>query len=120
MTDDQKEKCHLIIHSASTAAAGVGAGLAQIPLSDNAVIMPIQIAMIIGLGKVFHQNITDSAAKGLALASIGTLIGRGTVQVLLGWIPVLGNAINATTAAGITEALGWAVANNLDNGKIKG
>ncbi len=28
MTDNQKAKCHAIIHSASAAAGGVGAGLA--------------------------------------------------------------------------------------------
>jgi uncharacterized protein (DUF697 family) len=31
---------------------------------------------------------------------------KGVVQV--GWVPGLGNAINATTAAGLTEAVGWA------------
>lgn len=120
MTDEQKEKCHLIIHGASVSAGAVGAGLAQLPLADSAVITPIQIAMIIGLGKVFNQHITDSAAKGFVLASIGSLVGRGAAQVLLGWIPGLGNAINATTAASITEGIGWAVANRLDKGEIKG
>lgn len=118
MTADQKERCHLIIHGASVSAGAVGAGLAQIPLADHAVIMPIQIAMVVGLGKVFGQHLTDSAAKGFVLASIGTLVGRGASQVLLGWIPILGNAINASTAAGLTEALGWAVANRLDKGEI--
>lgn len=47
LTDDQELMCHGIIHSASVAAARVGAGLAQIPLSDNVVITPIQIGMII-------------------------------------------------------------------------
>ena len=120
MTDDQREKCHYIIHGAAAAAGTVGAGLAQIPLSDSAVIIPTQIAMVVGLGKVFGQHITDSAAKGLALASIGTLVGRGISQVLLGWIPVLGNTINAATAASITEALGWSVVDRLDKGEIKG
>lgn len=120
MTAEQKEKCHAIIHGASVSSGAVGAGLAQLPLADHAVIMPIQIAMVVGLGKVFNQHITDSAARGFVLASIGYLVGRSTVQVLLGWIPVLGNTINAATAAGITEALGWAVANKLDKGEIKG
>ena len=31
MTSDQKSKCNAIIHTASVAAAGAGAGLAQIP-----------------------------------------------------------------------------------------
>jgi uncharacterized protein (DUF697 family) len=27
---------------------------------------------------------------------------------MLGWLPGLGNAINAATAAALTEAIGWA------------
>lgn len=41
MTNEQRNKCHGIIHGASLAAAGAGAGLAQIPGSDSAVIVPI-------------------------------------------------------------------------------
>ena len=36
MTAEQKKKCHAIIHAASVAAGGAGAGMAQIPGSDNA------------------------------------------------------------------------------------
>lgn len=39
MTSEQEARCHAIIHIASAGAAGVGAGLAQIPLSDNAIII---------------------------------------------------------------------------------
>ena len=35
MTAEQKKKCHAIIHAASVAAGGAGAGMAQIPGSDN-------------------------------------------------------------------------------------
>ena len=62
MTDTQKVKCHAIIHTASASAAAVGAGLAQIPGSDNAVIMPIQLVMTISLGRVFGLELTESAA----------------------------------------------------------
>jgi uncharacterized protein (DUF697 family) len=114
MTPDQKSKCHKIIHSASASAAGVAAGLAQLPLADSAVILPIQIAMVVGLGRVFGIQVTDSAAKGLALGAIGGYVGRATSQIVLGWIPFLGNAVNASTAAGITEALGWAISRKFD------
>jgi len=33
ISNNQKSKCHAIIHAASAAAAGVGAGLAQIPFA---------------------------------------------------------------------------------------
>jgi len=116
MDADKKEKCHAIIHTASAATAGVAAGLAQIPLTDGALIVPIQITMIVGLGKVFDVEITESVAKAVALSMAAMYVGRAISQVLVGWIPVLGNMVNSATAAGITEAMGWAVAKKLDKG----
>ena len=115
MTSDQKSKCNAIIHTASVAAAGAGAGLAQIPGSDNAVITPIQLTMTISLGKVFDIELSDSAARAALGSVAASTIGRTISQVLIGWIPGLGNAINATTAAGITEAMGWALADEFSN-----
>ena len=65
MPEDQKQKCHTIIHGAAVAAGGAGSGLAQVPMADSAVITPIQIGMIIALGKVFDQKITKSAANAI-------------------------------------------------------
>lgn len=107
LTDSQKKKCNAIIHTASVAAGGVGTGMAQIPLSDNAVITPIQITMIVSLADVFGIRLTEGAAKGILAGASASFIGRGISQILLGWIPGIGNAINTATAAGITEAVGW-------------
>lgn len=107
LTDSQKKKCNAIIHSASVAAGGVGTGLAQIPLSDNAIITPIQITMIVSLAAVFDIRLTEGAAKGILATFATSFVGRGISQILFGWIPGLGNAINTATAAGITEAVGW-------------
>ena len=112
MTDSENSKCHAIIHSAATAAGAVGAGLAQLPFSDNLVIMPIQIGMVASLGNVFGKNLGETAIKSLISAAAGTVIGRSASQALLGWVPLLGNAINASTAFAITESIGWAIANN--------
>ena len=110
MTDTQKAKCHAIIHTASASAAAVGAGLAQIPGSDNAVIMPIQLVMTISLGRVFGLELTESAAGAAVASAAAATVGRTASQVLVGWIPVAGNIINAGTAATITEAIGWLLA----------
>ena len=121
MTDSQRTKCHAIIHAAATSAGAAGAGLAQIPLSDAAVITPIQITMIIGIGKVFDKAITKSIAASILASSAATVGGRGISQVLVGWIPGIGNALNASTAFAITEAIGWFAANYFDaeNEEIK-
>lgn len=110
--ENQKKKCNVIIHSASVAAGGVGTGLAQIPLADNALIAPIQIGMIIALGKVFDQEISKTAAQVILGGAAASTVGRGISQVLVGWIPGVGNAINTATAAAVTEAVGWMVVDN--------
>ena len=99
---DQMNKCNAIIHGASVAAGGVGTGLAQIPLADNTVITPIQIGMIIALGKVFDQEVSKSAATAILGSLAASFIGRGVSQVLVGWVPILGNSVNTSTAAGLT------------------
>lgn len=104
-----KKKCNIIIHTASAACGGVGTGLAQIPLSDTAVITPIQIGMIISLASVFGLKITKEFANSLLAGFTASFVGRGVSQVLVGWIPGVGNVINTATAAGITEAIGWSV-----------
>ena len=96
-----------IIHGAATAAAAAASGLAQAPGADNVVITPIQTAMIIAIGEVYDQKITKSAALAmLSSVSAGTA-GRAASQFLIGWVPGLGNAVNASTAFAITEAIGW-------------
>lgn len=115
LTEGQLKKCHAIIHSASAAAGGVGTGLAQIPLADSVVITPIQLAMITSLGAVFELRITESVAKGILGSATAAIAGRSISQLLVGWVPVIGNAINTATAAGITEAIGWLAVKNLSS-----
>lgn len=114
MTDEQRTKCRAVIHTASVAAAGVGAGFAQMPGSDNAILTPIQLTMAIGLGKVFGITLTESAALAATGSLVASTIGRTASQFLVGWIPGFGNAINATTAASLTESMGWLLADQFD------
>ncbi len=111
MTNTEIGLCNGIIHAASAAAAAVGGGLAQIPMSDNLVITPIQLAMAVSLGEVFGIRLDRSAAEAAVASATAAAIGRTLSQVLAGWIPGVGNIINAVTAAGLTETVGWIMAN---------
>ena len=117
MTKEQRKKCHKIIHTASVSAATVGAGLAQLPGSDNAVITPIQVIMTISLGGVFGKKLKKSIAHSVIATQLAATTGRAISQFLIGWIPGVGNALNASTAAVVTEALGWAIANDFDKNR---
>ncbi len=114
MTNKEIGLCNTIIHSASAAAAAIGAGLAQIPASDNLIITPIQLVMAVSLGKVFGINLDQSAAKAAIASATAATVGRTASQVLIGWFPVAGNIVNASTAAAITEAIGWIMANEFE------
>lgn len=114
MTSREIVLCNGIIHSASAAAGAVGAGLAQIPTSDNLIITPIQLTMAVSLGKVFDIDLDQSAAKAAIASAAAATVGRTAAQVIGGWIPGVGNIINAATAASITETIGWILAKEFE------
>lgn len=112
MTHEERRNSHVIIHVAALAAAGVGAGLAPLPGSDRLALTPIQLGMIAGLALVFGVTLERGTAKATLATARATLIGRGISQVALRWLPVIGNVVNAVTAAGVTETIGWTVAHD--------
>ena len=114
MTNKQKALCNGIIHSASLAAGAIGAGLAQVPGSDNVILTQIQLAMAVSLGHVFGITLDQSTIKAAASSTVAATVGRTTSQVLCGWVPGIGNVINAGTAASITEAVGWIMAREFE------
>src|SRR5258708_14645519 len=77
MIHTRKKKCRRIIHGAALAGAFVGAGLAQLPGSDNLVLVPIEILMVMGLGHVFHLRLRHSYRTALTVGTAATMIGRG-------------------------------------------
>jgi len=117
LSDSQRSSSHAIIHASASACAVAGGGLAQIPGSDSAVIVPLQVSMIASLGFVFDIEISESSAKTALATYTATMVGRGLSQVLVGWVPVWGNALNASTAFAITESIGWAIAHDFANQK---
>ena len=115
MTDGQKSRCNEIIHAASISATAVGAGAASvlvvgsfIQLFDESAITPIQIAMIVSLGKVFDVSLDKTTAATLLTAMVTAKVGRKIAGFFAGLVPGLGSVVNGGTAASITEAVGWA------------
>ena len=108
MKINKTEKIHGIIHTSSIAAAGVGAGLAQIPSADTPVLCALQTNMIMAIARQNNISLDEAMSADLLLTFTAAMAGRGLSQWLIGWIPGYGNAINASTAATLTEAIGWA------------
>jgi uncharacterized protein (DUF697 family) len=104
----RSKKIHAIIHGAAALCAGVGGGLAQLPGSDSVAIVPLQASMITAIAIQHGVVLSEAAAADMVLTFAATQGGRLLSQVLIGWIPGYGNVINASTAAALTEAIGWA------------
>lgn len=109
MTKEQITKCNIAIHAAA-ATSGV-CGAIPIPIADAIPMSAAQVTMVVALGKIFDQEITEVAAKGLIGAAASTFVGRELVKL----IPVAGWAISAGVAATVTEAIGWILAVDMAN-----
>lgn len=97
-----------IIHAFSVVAAGVGAGLAPAPGSDAPLLVALQTAMIQALSEHYSVPMAHAAAAELVLTLSATMTGRLTVGLVLGRWPGIGTGVRATTAAVLTETIGWA------------
>lgn len=114
MPKELRKKCHFAIHTASSAA--MAAGALPIPMSDAVPITAAQIAMIVALGKIFDLSLSQAAAKSIAGVAMTQGAGRAIFTNILKAIPgagtIAGAVIGAATAASLTEALGWVVADD--------
>ncbi|RVZ26767.1 hypothetical protein EC543_01035 [Helicobacter pylori] len=104
------EECKTIIHLASGAAGA--AGLIPIPFSNALAITPIQAGMIYKMNDAFGMDLDKSVGASLVagLLSVTAVaqVGRTLVNGFLKFIPVVGSVAGGTTAAVITEGIGFA------------
>ncbi len=110
MPADIKRKCAVAIHTATAASAAAGA--IPIPMSDAIPITGAQIAMIVALGKVFGVSLSQAAAKSIMTVTVAQSAGRAIFSNVLKVIPGAGSVVGATTAAALTEGLGWLIADD--------
>lgn len=116
----EKKQKALAIISGATAGAGVVAAN-PIPLSDAAIITPLQIGMIAGLAALYNLN--KEQLQHLALPLVARTVGVIAAGNLAKLIPIAGNIVNAGVAVLITGALGWFVQDQFEKiaiAKVKG
>lgn len=112
--DEKVKRSQAIV--ASSVAAAFGEGVAPIPFSDAALLVPTQMAMIAGITVCYGLDINTSILTGFVSATLGaggaTILGKTVVSNILKFIPgvgtVVGGAISGATAGLITTALGEA------------
>ena len=82
-------------------------------------ITPIQVMMAIKLAKVFDIDLTESTSTiALLTSGVVSTFGRTVAGMAIRRISISECVIKTSTAAAITEVLGWTIANEFDSGNI--
>ena len=96
--------------------------MAQIPGADCVALAGIQTAMVVALGKVFGKTIQQGAAAAAVATMFAQTVGKVAAKIAVGvvtkWIPGVGNYVNGTVAATLTETMGWALAGEIEKGLL--
>lgn len=73
--------------------------------------------MSMGLASVFGADLTEQVAKAMAIAALKRTMLKQPIRVaakeLTKLVPFLGQAVAPLVSAGIIEAAGWALANDM-------
>jgi uncharacterized protein (DUF697 family) len=115
MNEEQKKKCHAIIHTHAVAAAAGNA--LPLPGAGVAVDLVTMTTLAMSLCAVFGGTITEEAAKTLAIASMKNTLLRSPMRVLARelskFLPGLGQVVAPSIAVVMIESAGWVLANDL-------
>ena len=117
MTEEQKSKCHAIIHSHAVAAAAGNA--IPVPGLGVAVDIATMTTMAMALSAVFASSeIKENVAKTMAIAAVKQTLLKQPIKTMVKEaskvIPGLGQVVSAAMAISFLEAAGWILANELD------
>jgi uncharacterized protein (DUF697 family) len=99
-------------------ASGTAVAANFVPGSDFFILAPLQIAMIMHLGRLHAISITHKVAKGIVNSLISTLAGRYTYQLLISMIPGIKNFVGPALAISITYAMGQIVNEQFKNNSL--
>ena len=112
--ESKKKYAHGIV--ATTVAASFGAGFVPLKVSDTALLIPTQIAMIASISLVFGMDLSKTFLTAFVTSTIGTasatFLGKKIVTTILSLIPKIGKTasgvVSGAVAGLITTALGEA------------
>ena len=121
MKEAQKKKCHAIIHSHAVAAAAGNA--VPVPGLGIAADMVTMATMAMSLCAVFGGNISQEAAKTLAIAAMKNTMLKQPIRILTKelskFVPGLGQIVAPSIAVVMIEAAVWILAEELEAKFVK-
>jgi len=98
---------NVIIPSYAAGAAGIGA--TPIPISDAALLMPLQVMMTIHITNVFGMDKVHGALKSLVGSTMVSQAGKLAAGSLIKLIPGIGSVLGGVVNAGVAGTLTWAM-----------
>jgi uncharacterized protein (DUF697 family) len=102
-----------VIHAAAAVAGAVGF-FSPIPGADAVLISPIQAGLVLKLSSVYGQRPSAAVLRAASYAAIAQLMGKGSSRLVAALIPGVGSWVRSGVAVGLTEAVGWAAVENLE------
>lgn len=98
MTYSEKAQCEEIISNAKIRAGITGSKVSLSTIMKN---------MVVEIGFVFGYNVQNNIPSDLNTEIFSYTLGSSANKLLTGWIPILGKAINHSSAVICTEEVGW-------------
>ena len=89
-------------------AAGIG-GANPLPLSDAALLIPLQMGMASRLAALYGFTSFGEQVMALLKTQLLTVVGKSMAASITKFIPVAGQVINAGVAASLTGGMGYAL-----------
>ena len=115
---ERRDEASRAIHTAAAVAGAVGY-MSPLPGADAVLISPIQAALVIKLSSVYGERPQAAVLKAAGYAAIGQLMGKGSARLLATLVPGFGQIVRGGVAVGVTEAVGWAVVDNLEQAQAE-
>ncbi|MDD5227288.1 MAG: hypothetical protein PHN45_02830 [Methylococcales bacterium] len=101
-----------IIDDIATTAATTTAIFSQVPGMGIATLTKLYLDMAKNLAALFNQELESQAARTLVVAACERYASAIFNKSVLGWIPLIGNAINAKITFTLTQDVGWFLYNH--------
>ena len=93
-----------VVHKTSMVSAAIGVVLSPVPLLDELALIPLYAAMTKRIARV--HAVERVPWKPIAKSTAVGLVARGFVNALFAVLPGVSTAVDAATAAALTEILG--------------
>jgi uncharacterized protein (DUF697 family)/GTP-binding protein EngB required for normal cell division len=90
-------------------AAAAAAGATPIPFSDAAILVPIQLTMMARLSHIYDIKVDKATTAALAATAAATTAGRSLIAGLFQLVPGLGSIVGGAIAAGVASGITWAI-----------